>query len=291
MKSVAFDRPKLEPKKRSIGKFAHHIVKTNKPGPTRTYVVEVYHATTPLLPVYAHYTSLKHNMLVEDDNHRTFYTSFGDNPDDDSDNDMRVSTGDGDIKDQEDIIAQNQKVWHKLNSMTERARPYADIVDDLLAELGCDAESVLRYLVDDLNDVPHDLPQELASVWKSRDQYLTKEGFYEDEEKFGKQPQKRWAVSLERLPKASETGDRKRAVAGLAFVYFSKLVGLSFWHVVRVAHLSQDLGTGGSRIAADGQGAEPKILEDRSTLSFLTYSDLACLACKAYVLSMFWNRH
>jgi hypothetical protein len=283
MTSVEIERPKLDARKRLVKRLAQYMSKTAKPGPTRHCLLETYHDNTAVLPVYAHYASLKHNMLVEDDTHRTFYTSFGDDPDDnDSDGGLRGISGNGDIRDQEDIIAQNQKVWHKLNSMTERAYPYTHFVEELLAELGTDVESVIQYLVDDLKKPPTELPKDLVSVWKSRDQYLQDEGFYENDINGNRVTQKRWTTLLDRFAASGEKEERKRATAGLAFAYFSKLVGFSLWHVVRITHLTQDFSIVDSRAATTTQGTVAKLTGDRSNGSDLrTYSDLACLACKS----------
>lgn len=285
MKTAEADRTKKDStSKQSTKRLAQFLAKTNKPGLTRTFRLGTYRDKTSVLPVYAHYTTLRRNMLVEDDNHRTFYTSFGDDPDDDESSiGPKSAVGNGDIRDQEDIIAQNQKVWHQLNSMTERAQPYAPLVEDMLEELGCSVESILRYLVDDLRKPPAELPKELLSVWKGRDQFLEKEGFYDDADESGvKRTQKRWTAGLERLIAGSEDSGRRRAAAGLAFMFFAKITGFSLWHVVRVSHLTQDVGIQDTRVLPGGQTSTPKSSTERSPLADLrTYTDLACLACKA----------
>ena len=263
-----------------IGKLAQLVSKI--PRPVGVYPVEVYRGMGTPIPPYTNYISTKRNILVEDDKHRTFLPYHGD----------------GFIVDREYArleakIERNQRNYHELNGLAEKAAFYSRHTTDFLAEVGCNASAVLEYLLNTKRFTPPpELPFELSHIWQRRESYLDA-GFYEEIDdsditnisvhRRTNRPQKQWRALYNSIPKAA-TG-RMLAAACLACATFTKLTGFSLWHVVKQTQFdSPPTSVRGAKVDSSSKNHN-SLSPDSNSHSLGTYAELVCQVCKAYVLS------
>ena len=260
-----------------VGKLAQLVAKV--PRPVALYPVVTYRETGTPIPPYTNFISTKRNILVEDDKHRTFLPYHGD----------------GFIVDKEYArleakIERNQRNYHELNGLTEKASFFLRHATDFLAEVGCDASAVLQYLLNSKSIAPPpELPFELSHLWHRRESYL-EDGFYEESDdsdvanpnvhRKGNQPQKQWRVLYNSIPKAA-TG-RMLASACIACAIFPKLAGFSLWHIVKQTQFdtasTMARGTKSDSLWSKNCNS---LSPDSNSHGLGTYAELVCQVCKA----------
>ena len=258
-----------------VGKLAQYVSKV--PRPINLYPVEVYRETGTPIPPYTNYISTKRNILVEDDKHRTFLPYHGDE-----------FIVDREYARLEAKIERNQRNYHELNGLAEKAAFYSRHATDFLAEVGCNVSAVLQYLLNTKSIAPPpELPFELSDVWHRRESYLD-DGFYEEGDdsdnisahRRTSRPQKQWRVLYESIPKAA-TG-RMLAAACLACATFAKLAGFSLWHVVKQTRFDSPLTIGrGAKAESLPSRGYNSLSPDSNSHSLGTYAELVCQVCKA----------
>ena len=283
---LGISRPGAQNVTKKRGRLDQQVVKVGKPGIEKIVVdCVVYTVGGTSIPPYTNYISTKRNVLIEDDKHRTFLPWNGDD-----------TSIDADYQELENTIVGNQRNYHRLNAVAEKAKLYGPYTENFLNEVGCDIADVLRYLLDESNPtVPRELPVELAPVWLNREAHM-KEDYYDnsdDSDSAGtdkrshhhiRQSKKKWQIVFDSIPQSADS--RRLAVAGLACTAFLNVTEFSLWHVVK-RHRLVSQATCGKTKSDESDGSKPNtpvgLRRDRKLLNGLeTYADLGCLGCFAY---------
>ena len=279
-------RPGLQNVTKKRGRLDQQVLKVGKPGIEKLVVDCVaYTVGGTSIPPYTNYISTKRNILIEDDKHRTFLPWNGDD-----------TSIDADYQELENTIVGNQRNYHRLNAVAEKAKLYGPYTEKFLNEVGCDIADVLCYLLDESNpSVPQELPLELAPVWLNREAHV-KEDYYDDSDDSDftgggkqshdqiRQPKKQWQMVFDSIPRSAD--GRRTAVAGLACTAFSNVAEFSIWHVVK-RHKLVSQATCGKTKSDESDSSKPNtpvgLRGHRTSPNGLeTYADLGCLACFAY---------
>ena len=269
--------------KSRVGKLAQYVAKTpNASKPVVSYSYVAYRQEQAAIPPYTTYISTKRNVLVEDDKHRTFLPYLGEA--------FNVDIADEDYAALETKIEGNQRNYHRMNRIMEKAALYAPIIDDFFKDIRSSSVAVLEFLLDESNrDRPAELSTEMGELWHKRIEYLEEEGYYEDQDDSDvtirrrsnhvKKPEKQWRQLFERLPR--ESSGYELAAACLACHAFSSVAGFSLFHVVkqlqpeRAASSSQPANLDEDTISV----REDYTVPDLHSLG--TYAELVCQVCKA----------
>ena len=283
MHSIEHDAPLS---KNQVGKLGQYVPKTaNASKPILTYPYVSYRQVERAIPPYTNYISTKRNVLIEDDKHRTFLPYLGEGSD--------VDINDSDYVALEAKIEENQRKYHKMNRIMEKASLHAPFVGDFLKDVGSTSVAVLEFLLDESGSrAPADLGANLFEFWHKRIEYLEDEGYYEDQDdsdvtsrrKSGhvKKPQKQWRLLFESLPRTSSR--RELAAACLACHVFSRVAGFSLFHVVKQYRTEQETPSP-RRLRSDEDAIS--VREDKEDYSqpdlhsLGTYAELVCQVCKA----------
>ena len=265
----------------NYGKFAQYFTKFPNAKHLSSWAYFRYEESGVFIPPYRNYISTKRNILTEDDKQRTFMPYQGEDFD---------QKNDRDYHNLEKKIEANQKTYHTLNALNERATLYSVCVYDFLDRINCDVEVVLRYLLDANLRPPQELPSVYLPLWLDRESHLKYDFYREDDYSEmnkkhppvqKKQPQKRWRDLYLELPKISD--GRRLAIAGLACAAFAKVAGFSIWHVLKKSRVVQDLCSGKkSRLAwENGIFGSDDDSEETKFNPLGTYAELVCSVCKA----------
>ena len=269
------------------GRLDQKVLKVGKPGIEKLVTDCVaYTVGGTSVPPYTNYVSTRRNVLIEDDKHRTFIPWNGDD-----------TSIDADYQELENTIVGNQRNYHYLNAVAEKAKQYGSYTEKFLGEIGCHIGGVLRYLLDESNPtIPEVLPTELESVWLNREAHV-EEDYYDDSDDSDftgtdkqshdrvRQPRKEWQLVFDSIPPSTDS--RRSAAAGLACTAFLSVTGFSLWHVVK-RHRLVSRAICGKTKSDESDGSKPNTpvgLRGHGTqLNGLeTYTDLVCLGCFAYV--------
>lgn len=283
---LGVSRPGAQNVTRKRGRLDQQVVKVGKPGIEKLVVDCIaYTIGGTSIPPYTNYISTKRNVLIEDDKHRTFLPWNGDD-----------TSIDADYQELENTIVGNQRNYHRLNAVAEKAKLYGPYAEKFLNEVGCDVADVLRYLLDESNPtIPPELPMELAPVWLNREAHV-KEDYYDDSEDSDsrgtnkqshdqiRHPKKQWQTVFDSIPRSVDS--RRIAVAGLACTAFLNVAEFSLWHVVK-RHKLVSQATYGKTKSDESDSSKPNtpvgLRGHRTMLNGLeTYADLGCLSCFAY---------
>ena len=265
-----------------VAKLGQYIPKTGLAAkPVVSYPYIAYRQADVAIPPYTTYISTKRNILIEDDKHRTFMPYLGEAFD--------VDIADGEYAALESKIEDNQRNYREMNKKMEKASLYASIIEDFLNEVGSSSMAVLQYLLDDSEPPPPtELPLDLQSYWQKRIDYLRDEGYFENPDDSDvttrrrsspiKKPQKQWRQLYLNLPEP--TSGREVAAACLACHVFSRVTGLSLFHVVKQLQLERDQLLEKAKSEEDTISVrEDYTVPDIHSLG--TYTELVCQICKA----------
>ena len=279
MKSIEHDPPNS---KNRFGKLGQYVAKTPTASkPVVSYPYIAYTSSGAAIPPYTAYISTKRNVLIEDDKHRTFLPYLGEAFD--------VDIADADYVALETKIEGNQRNYHKMNRIMEKAAVYAPFVDGFLKEIGSNSVAVLEFLLDESSPAPPtELPTSLTEYWQKRIEFLEKEGYYEDQDDSDvtsrrksdhvKKPEKQWRQLFANLPNTS-TG-YELAAACLACHVFRTVTGISLFHVVKQYQPDQERPSP-RLVNTDEETISVKDYTVPDLHSLGTYAELVCQVCKA----------
>lgn len=236
------------------------------------------------------------NILTEDEAQTTYFPYHGDHP-----------PIDADYYAFEARVGESIRRFQMRNDYAEKARHYAPYAARFLAEVGCDFQDVLHYLIDETDpDVPVEMLDASADCWLNRESHLDEDYYISTDAEDGesdvtvprrgrpkpisevdrprrkRRPPSKWQSVFKNLPTSQP---RTSAVAGLACAAFRKIAGFSIWHIAKTYPLPPENTNCEKRprdvniTSGRGRGVdeEPNLLG--------TYMDLGCLVCFAYVPS------
>ena len=270
---------------REIGKLQQIVVKSQtREKQTITYPCVVYSTKDTAIPPYTHYVSTKRNLLVEDELNSTFIPYHGDDT---------WLNEDGDV-DMEDQIERNQKKYHELNQLREKAELHGSMAERFLEDIDCTFDDILHYFLNETNPVvPTSLPSHLVPVWLNRESHIQND-YYDDSEDYDspqsstgdsirgdKKRMSQWDAVYEAI--TPSPNDQRLAVAGIASAVFLKVTGFSLWHIAKRQRSVLEIIGRFKRLQVhpDEAQADCNPPTSRNT-SAITYLELGCSICFAY---------
>ena len=236
-----------------------------------SYSINGYQDPSLAVPPYTTYISTKHNILVEDDKHRTAIPYLGED-----------TALDPDYRDMELKICSNADKFALLKAMDERANQYIPYMEEILERLGTDVDSVLDYLLNGRE--PSRIDAAIRSLRHTREDHL-REGYYSESDDSDTMKSKR-AMKKKRAKKqyrrartalGKSVDQDKIDRAALACSVFAERAGFSFWHVVKHAADALANRQSPTRTNSTPNGKTPTTADP---YSLSTYVDLGCLICK-----------
>ena len=212
---------KLLPHQKASGSKSAQICGVQKMGTsTRNPAPKLYSAPyvtftsdTPDVPNYAHFVSIKNNILAPNVTNLHFWPYFGD--------DFEMANAHNLAEQYNlDIDAREKKLLLLL-----QAQKYEDYVDSALHDLGCSWADVLRFLLEFRPDVGSDLDARRAL--QNRPEFCDQE--------FSRTAE-RWQTVLSTLPPSTP---EKLARVAVFCDNFQKLAKFSLWHIARRSDLAK----------------------------------------------------
>lgn len=213
----------------------------------RTPVTQ-YQASELCAPFYTHYTSIPSNIYADNRKKMLVEPYFKDAQEEDRSMDALFK----DLKAYYDPFQNNR--WSQVLRLQQRQK-FLGYVEAFLKDIGCEFKDVLRYLLQDEQEVTVDMQLLGADLhaWKNRKGSL-------EEDFDGDHP--RWKDVLEHLPPSSP---KEMGRAGLAAHVFLKVSKFSIWHVAHVSEAAEF-----AKKLSRSQG------NDETTG---TFDDVACRVC------------
>ncbi|KAF8472725.1 hypothetical protein BDZ91DRAFT_760204 [Kalaharituber pfeilii] len=187
----------------------------------------------PRLPKYHAYTTLRNNILAEDDEFMRYFPYFGEEIDE---NDVF------DMLNLEEAFVDRTKNAQEENMRAEKGIVFVDYIDRFLKDLDLDMNAITNYLIGDLTHTnwPH-------SRKKNREKYLP-EDFDHTETKVQSAKKKLTPVSMAELERAE-----------ILCSVFWDIMDFSLWEVAKRADEGVKESMAPARISGGNQGSASKM--------------------------------